>query len=121
MTVGNKSGGLNVRNSRLKISSLFKNLNGGQLMINLEQIQQDINQLPEEAQNLLIDFIELLKKRYSLAKKPEIASKINPEAQSTLDILKESGLIGCISAESDLSTNYKSVLKEGLKAKYDHR
>ena len=27
-------------------------------MINLEQIQQDINQLPEEAQNLLIDFIE---------------------------------------------------------------
>ncbi|MCZ8192399.1 MAG: DUF2281 domain-containing protein, partial [Microcystis sp. LE19-338.1B] len=87
-------------------------------MINLEQIQQDINQLPEEAQNLLIDFIELLKKRYSLAKKPEIAAKINPEAQSTLDILKESGLIGCISAESDLSTNYKSVLKEGLKAKY---
>jgi len=61
-------------------------------MINLEQIQQDINQLPEEAQNLLIDFIELLKKRYSLAK-----------------------------TESDLSTNYKSVLKEGLKAKYDHR
>ncbi|WP_199273380.1 hypothetical protein [Microcystis aeruginosa] len=58
---------------------------------------------------------------YSLAKKPEIAAKINPEAQSTLDILKESGLIGCISAESDLSTNYKSVLKEGLKAKYDHR
>jgi hypothetical protein len=107
VTVGNKSGGLNVRNSRLKISSLFKNLNGGQLMINLEQIQQDINQLPEEAQNLLIDFIELLKKRYSLAKKPEIAAKINPEAQSTLDILKESGLIGCISAESDLSTNYK--------------
>jgi len=56
-----------------------------------------------------------------MAKKPEIAAKINPEAQSTLDILKESGLIGCISAESDLSTNYKSVLKEGLKAKYDHR
>lgn len=56
-----------------------------------------------------------------MAKKPEIAAKINPEDQSTLDILKESGLIGCISAESDLSTNYKSVLKEGLKAKYDHR
>ncbi len=47
-------------------------------MINLEQIQQDINQLPEEAQNLLIDFIELLKKRYSLAKKPEIAGKNKP-------------------------------------------
>ena len=80
-------------------------------MINLELIQLDINLLPKKALNLLVDFIELLKKRYSLAKKPEIAAKINPEAQITLDILKESGLIGCIIAVSDLSTNYKSVLK----------
>lgn len=34
------------------------------MMIKIEQIQQDIDNLPEEAQLLLIDFIELLKKRY---------------------------------------------------------
>ncbi|HEY9690667.1 MAG TPA: hypothetical protein V6D15_00510 [Oculatellaceae cyanobacterium] len=33
-------------------------------MLTLEQLQQDIQDLPEEAQNLLIDFIEILKKRY---------------------------------------------------------
>ncbi len=91
-------------------------------MINLEQIQQDVSELPEEAQTLLIDFIELLKKRYSLSQKQEIKSETNLDSQvSTLDILKQAGLIGCISAESDLSTNYKSVIKEGLDSKYDNR
>jgi SET domain-containing protein len=91
-------------------------------MINLEQIQQDIKELPEEAQTLLIDFIELLKKRYAIGTKQEIKSETNLDNQSsTLEILFQSGLIGCISAESDLSTNYKSVLSEGLDSKYDNR
>lgn len=34
-------------------------------MIKIEQINQEINALPEEAQLLLIDFIQLLKRRYS--------------------------------------------------------
>jgi hypothetical protein len=90
-------------------------------MVNMKQIQQDINELPEEAQTLLIDFIELLKQRYSLAVKPEIKSETNLDNQaSTLDILKQAGLIGCISAESDLSTNYKFVLQEALDTKYDN-
>jgi len=38
-----------------------------------------------------------------------------------LELSEESGLIGCISAESDLSTNYKSVILEGLDSKYDNR
>lgn len=33
-------------------------------MIVIEQLNQEINNLPKEAQLLLIDFIELLKKRY---------------------------------------------------------
>ncbi|MFM7424533.1 MAG: hypothetical protein ACKO7W_05990 [Elainella sp.] len=33
-------------------------------MPDLKQIQQEIQALPEEAQLLLIDFIEILKKRY---------------------------------------------------------
>ncbi len=84
-------------------------------MINIEQIQQDVSELPEEAQTLLIDFIELLKKRSSQNQKQEIKSETKFDSQvSTLDILKQAGLIGCISAESDLSTNYKSIIKEGL-------
>lgn len=91
-------------------------------MLDIEQIQKDINELPAEAQTLLVDFIDLLKKRYSTADKPEFNSHrpLNPQL-STLDILKESGLIGCISAEPDLSTNYKSVIKEELDSKYDYR
>lgn len=44
-------------------------------MINLEQIQQDINQLPEEAQNLLIDFIELLKNAIPWQKSQRLQQK----------------------------------------------
>ena len=36
-------------------------------MIALEQLHQEINKLPQEAQLLLIDFIQLLKKRYNQA------------------------------------------------------
>ena len=87
-------------------------------MLNMEQIQKDINELPEEAQTLLIDFIDSLKKRYSLAEKQEVKSQ---PTLSPLDILKESGLIGCISAESDLSTNYKSVIREELNCQIRNR
>ena len=37
-------------------------------MIQREQIYQDISNLPEEAQNLLVAFIEFLKHRYSQPK-----------------------------------------------------
>jgi hypothetical protein len=33
-------------------------------IISTEQIQKDIDKLPEEAQYLLIDFIQILRKRY---------------------------------------------------------
>ena len=92
------------------------------MMLNIEQVQKDINELPEEAQTLLIDFLDFLKQRYSVAKKQEVQSNPTLSSQSsTLDILKESGLIGCISAESELSTHYKSVIREGLNCKYDNR
>jgi hypothetical protein len=91
-------------------------------MVDIEQIQTDINELPEEAQSLLLDFIDLLKKRYSTPEKRAINSDLSQNHQlSTLDILKESELIGCISAEPNLSTDYKSVVQEKLDCKYDHR
>ena len=33
-------------------------------MVQMTQLQRDIDTLPEEAQNLLLDFVELLKRRY---------------------------------------------------------
>jgi mRNA-degrading endonuclease RelE of RelBE toxin-antitoxin system len=85
-------------------------------MLTLEQIQKDIQELPEEAQNLLIDFVEILKKRYSKPAQTETTSE-----KSTYQKFKESGFIGCVSVEENLSTTYKQVLSEELSAKYDHR
>lgn len=117
-----------------------------QLKINPLQFGNDENSLIEV--NLLVSLTsqpyffldKLLKYQYSklytqnkLIKPLEIDKNENLDGQdltktsnqdnegSTLDILKEFGLIGCISAEPDLSTNYKSVLREELDCKYDHR
>lgn len=57
----------------------------------------------------------------TIQKKSEIDS--NPalhNSLSTLDILKKSGLIGCVSAEPDFSIHSKSVLQEELDAKYNN-
>ncbi|AUC62536.1 hypothetical protein AA637_15930 (plasmid) [Cyanobacterium sp. HL-69] len=88
---------------------------GVTIMVNLEQIQHDISELPEEAQTLVTDFIESLKKRYSITEKQEL------ESEKTLyDKFEAIGLIGFCSVEEDLSTTYKQVLAETLETKYDH-
>ncbi len=73
-------------------------------MLSLEKIQKDINEL----QTIFINKIDPLKKRYFVAKKQEVNPNRSLNHQlNTLDILKESGLIGCMSAEPDLSNHYK--------------
>ena len=47
-------------------------------MTNLSKIQQDIEDLPEEAQTLLIDFIQVLKKRYP---QPRLNKSLNLDNQ----------------------------------------
>jgi hypothetical protein len=84
-------------------------------MITLQQIQQDIQDLPEEAQILLIDFLEILKKRY-----PKPAHKNQSQEKSLYEKFDEIGLIGCVSTEENLSANYKQVLSKQLNSKYDH-
>jgi len=81
-----------------------------------EQLAKSIDDLPEEAQSLLIDFIGVLQKRYSTAPQQEPDSKT-----SVYEAFEESGLIGCISVGDGLSANYKQVLAEELHAKYNHR
>lgn len=85
-------------------------------MPSLEQLQQDIQSLPEEAQMLLVDFIEILKKRYSKPDNQAPNSEMSPYQQ-----FQASGFIGCVSVEEDLSTTYKQVLSEKWGAKHDHR
>lgn len=85
-------------------------------MTQLEQIHQDINALPEEAQNLLVDFIQSLKHRYSRSK---VENQLHHK--SIYDRFEESGLIGCCAVEEDLSISYKEVLASLLESKYDHR
>ncbi len=50
-------------------------------MNNLNQIQNDIQTLPPEAQDLLIDFIQLLKKRYPETKTENTDSSPESRAQ----------------------------------------
>ena len=76
-------------------------------MPNLEQLQQDFQSLPEEAQTLLVDFVEILKKRYLKPEAQTPASELSPYQK-----FRESGFIGCVSVEADLSTTYKQVLSE---------
>lgn len=85
-------------------------------MPSLEQLQQDIQSLPEEAQTLLVDFVEILKNRYL---KP--ISDSSPSEDSPYQQFQESGFIGCVSLDEDLSTTYKQVLSEKWGAKHDNR
>ncbi|MEB3215744.1 MAG: DUF2281 domain-containing protein [Nostocales cyanobacterium 94392] len=84
-------------------------------MLKLEKIQQEIQDLPEEAQSLLIDFIEILKKRY-----PKPISDNQSQEKILYEKFDDIGLIGCVSIEENLSTTYKQVLSEGLNDKYGH-
>lgn len=84
------------------------------MVIKIEEIAKDIDTLPEEAQILLLDFIQLLKKRYP---QPENHS----QEKSLYEKFDEIGLIGCCAVEENLSTTYKEVLSNTLTNKYDHR
>ena len=81
-----------------------------------EQIAKSVDDLPEEAQSILLDFIEDLKERYSEGSQQEPGSE-----KSTYEAFQKIGLIGCVSLGEDLSANYKQVLAEKLNEKYDRR
>ena len=44
--------------------------------------------------------------------------QLQPPPKSALDIFQDLGLVGCIDADPDLSTNYKLLISESLKQKY---
>jgi hypothetical protein len=97
-------------------------------MTTLEQIQQDIQALPQDALDLVAQFIRSLKTSSPPPDRQDQAHQQDLEHQdlehseeSVYDQFKASGLIGCISAEENLSSTYKQVLAEEWGRKYDHR
>jgi uncharacterized protein YfbU (UPF0304 family) len=85
-------------------------------MVQMTQLQRDIDTLPEEAQNLLLDFVELLKRRYQ-----PISAAAQIDRSSNFDRFEQIGFMGCCDVEEDLSVNYKPVLADLLESKYDYR
>jgi hypothetical protein len=83
-------------------------------MASLEQIQQDIETLSQEALDLVAQFIQLLKKSSPTVVAEAPPTKPTPDS----DISDWSDFIGCVEAEEDLSINYKAYLAEGLDQKY---
>ncbi|MDB9468462.1 hypothetical protein PN480_17750 [Dolichospermum circinale CS-1225] len=79
-------------------------------MINLDTIQQDIASLPLDAQQTIVELVDVLKKRYFLNQQ----EMTEPKTQDWSDF------IGCMEAEPDLSKNYKTYLDNQLNQKYDH-
>jgi competence protein ComGC len=47
--------------------------------------------------------------------------QLQQEQKNALSMLVQTGFIGCGQADPDLSVNYKSILRDGLEAKYDYR
>ncbi|WP_408648809.1 hypothetical protein [Tumidithrix elongata] len=79
--------------------------------MNLNTIQQEISELPLEAQQVIFDLVSILKNRYLHDQKKKLESK----SQNWSDF------IGCMEAEPDLSRNYKTYLSKELERKYDNR
>lgn len=94
-------------------------------MTTLTQVQADIATLPPEAQQIIFDLVAVLKNRYQLPDSKKTKSSTQ-EAETetptnTYQRFLDSGLIGCVESETDLSTTYKQELAEGWAKKYDHR
>jgi len=70
--------------------------------MNLDTIQQDIASLPPDAQQIIVELVEVLKKRYLQ----------NQQKSSENSLQDWSDFIGCIEAETDLSKNHKNYLAD---------
>jgi hypothetical protein len=46
-------------------------------------------------------------------------SQLEPTSKTALEIFQESGFIGCIQADPNLSTNYKSVVSSAIQERFN--
>lgn len=73
-------------------------------MLKLDTIQKEIAELPPDAQQIIFDLVDVLKKRCFP----------NPQKLLETTVNDWSDFIGCIDAEADLSRNYKAYLSNEL-------
>lgn len=86
--------------------------------LNQEQIiLEKIVTLNQFQKQEVLDFIDFICDRPQVQSQPNL----NSQEKSTYQKFVESGLIGCVEVEENLSTTYKQVLAEELAKKYDHR
>jgi hypothetical protein len=86
--------------------------------LNQEQIiLEKIVTLNQFQKQEVLDFIDFIHSRPQVQSQPNL----NSQEKSTYQKFVESGLIGCVEVEENLSTTYKQVLAEELAKKYDHR
>lgn len=74
-------------------------------MTKIEELQQEIKELPEEMQELLIDFVQILKKRYQ---------EVPVQSEESTSFLEDAAeFAGCLEGgPGDLATNKRYL--EGL-------
>lgn len=77
-------------------------------MASLEQIQQDLQILPQEALNEVYQFIQRLKKGSHISTQQNDALQPNHSEDSVYERFKASGLIGCMGVEEELSVDHNT-------------
>lgn len=77
-------------------------------MASLDQIQQDLQILPQEALNEVYQLIQRLKKGSYISTQQNDALQPNHSEDSVYERFKASGLIGCVGVEEELSVDHNT-------------
>ncbi|MBE9242247.1 DUF2281 domain-containing protein [Synechocystis salina] len=78
-----------------------------------QELLKKIDHLSDQQLNQVLKFIDQVNQ--------ENNSQSTAPETGTYEKFLQSGLIGCVEIEENLSTSYKQVLAEGWAKKYDHR
>ncbi|MEO1402359.1 MAG: CopG family transcriptional regulator [Cyanobacteria bacterium J06635_1] len=84
----------------MHIATEFDEDHAGKLTYIQQQTNQDITDILNQAIDLYYQ-------------------QFQPPEQSPLEIFQEAGLVGCIDADPDLSSNYKTILRDQMKEKHE--
>jgi len=84
-------------------------------MQQLKQIHQDIDSLPKEAQGLLFDFVQILKKRY-LVSTQNLSSNIQEDSSQDQGETSDP-LVGLFAGSPNLAMQSEEILAAEITAK----
>ena len=84
-------------------------------MQQVQQLHQDIDSLPNEAQGLLFDFVQILKKRY-LVSAQNLSSTIQKSSTIPKD-LSQDPLVGLFAGSPNLAIESEQILEAEITAR----